>query len=366
MASTTLHIGTGNGIYRVLAHGQNIGYESSEDKVFVIDNTGLLVTGFDRVVAGNRYAFIGPGPSIPNLNIQYGGSPGSATSFQIRLEVEDRIDRTATLRDSTTWFPSQSGYQSIPVTGSILLSAMLNGDYRGGKAILHYKLDTETTWSDYTFYIRGYNPLKSNVYAYVASLPDSLAPWFYKKMMTHESGSQIDTHLRQFNPDGNVSPDWTSTIATPNWGYPDGWGIMQIDLSSIGQHLPEQGLWSWQYNVRRGLWVLNGKLNNRVAPGASGRGARQFWEEQVAAYYDFCNANPGSAPPPPDNITYGASTFGYTPQTGQHSFRDAIWIKQYNGASGGNFISWVSNHWEIHSTNSSGINYVQIVCLTQE
>jgi hypothetical protein len=69
----------------------------------------------------------------------------------------------------------------------------------------------------------------------------------------------------------------------------------------------------------------------------------------------------------PQDTTFNGSTFSYSPTGNQHSYEDAIWIKQYNGAVG-NYISWMntgifenSPRWQFNQNDSDG-DYVKKVC----
>ena len=63
----------------------------------------------------------------------------------------------------------------------------------------------------------GYSPYTSNINHV------SFFPYTYE-IALHESGTHTGDWMQQFNSStAGVGPE------TPNWGGPDGWGIMQID-----------------------------------------------------------------------------------------------------------------------------------------
>lgn len=366
-ASTVFESGNSTGLFEIDATGNSIEYTNTNPYKFIIDQAGIQITGFEVNQDNNAYAFVGAEPSLPPLTISYVGSHGNAQTYLLQLKVQHcKMVSGVTERDSTFYYPSSSTYLSVPIANSINISALLGSSYRGGTATLYYRLDTDATVQSRTFYIRGHNPSKTAVYDYVsAALPDSLAPWFYKKMMVHESGSQTGSLMKQFNAEGTLNPSWTSSVSMPNWGPPDGWGITQVDLSTSNQSIPEQGLWNWKYNVRKGLGMLNANLN-RTSSVAAGRGARQFWQQQVDAYIRYNSDNPGHQVAITPSTTYNNITFSYNPTTGQKSYRDAIWIKRYNGASPRHFLVWQNGHWLFSESNNSGLYYVRSICNTLE
>src|ERR1039458_456444 len=112
-------------------------------------------------------------------------------------------------------------------------------------------------------------------------------------------------------------------------------------------------LFSWQRNTNDGIRILNGKPKS---------GATASWINSVSLYQQYATMHGGN-PPPPGNDVYPYCTFSYSPQTSQHSFSDAIWIKRYNGIPNGDYILWntTTSSWTFHRCSSSGC-YVKAVC----
>ncbi|MFB3906710.1 MAG: hypothetical protein ACE15E_25010 [Acidobacteriota bacterium] len=171
--------------------------------------------------------------------------------------------------------------------------------------------------------------------------------WFAKRMANHESG------YRQFDSLG---------YPLPNGGHDGGYGLFQVTPpSSAAQY------WNWKANVTKGKSILDSK---RDAPTS---GATAFWDRQVQQFSDYNAGNPQNPVQPPESSIEGTFTFAYAPAAGEKSYRDAIWIKQFNGAAA-NYISWKNTgllpgeapYWKLNKTNESGINYVNRVCTTSE
>jgi hypothetical protein len=107
----------------------------------------------------------------------------------------------------------------------------------------------------YEFSIKGGNPNKYDVFAYIDANIESKW-WFFKRVAVHESGSHggIESEMKQFKPHVDSKEDlwsaWTNDSRTPLFGPPSGYGIMQLDNITP---LPDKlELWNWQANIMRG------------------------------------------------------------------------------------------------------------------
>lgn len=371
-AEATFESGLVQGIYKVKATPQGADFDESDVIIFTFAYGGvgsLFVEGFDRVVNNDKYAFITPQAQLPSLSMRYTGDTGNATSLDISLKTDyhKTVNGITVRQETETYTPSP-----FPINQIIMFSDIVNGEFRGGEMTLTYKLNNQAIAQEYKFYVRGYNPSKSAVYAYAENnFPASYTPWFYKKLMVHESGSGNVSEMLQFNIGGTVSPSPSSIAALPNWGYPDGWGIMQLDYSGSGTTTAEKCLWNWKNNVEKGLDILNDKFT-ATSTSEIGRGAEQFWNDQVTQYNAYCTALPDENVASPDITQYSNVTFSYDLEEGK-SYQDAIWIKMYNGASpnylsfnyriiGENQFEPGSGYWAFHRTNADGIDYVQSIC----
>jgi hypothetical protein len=121
-------------------------------------------------------------------------------------------------------------------------------------------------------------------------------------------------------------------------------------------------IWNWQTNIQASIAVLTSKL-------ARSGGAYNFWQRQVDQWHAWNANNPNQTYPVADPTNTGNCHFAMVddqygaPPAGFQVYADAIWIKQYNGASGGgNYVAWLNPGWVWHLTNSGGLNYVDSVC----
>ena len=100
--------------------------------------------------------------------------------------------------------------------------------------------------------------------------------------------------------------------------------------------------WNWRSNVEGGFAIVAAKEPPAVT----------FWRNQVKQWWEWNQQNPGNQRAAPADETEGPCTFKLSfaddpvwsePVTGQANaywFADAITIKAYGGASGGNYIAW--------------------------
>lgn len=135
-----------------------------------------------------------------------------------------------------------------------------------------------------------------------------------------------------------------------------GFGIFQLSPPS-----QDMQYWNWKANVDRAKVMLDAMESE----------ATTFWNNQVLQFdlwnFDF----PGDQKDPPADEPEGDITFSFDPTGGQKTFRDAIWIKRFNGASGGHYIVWRNTgvdandpFWHFGKTNNLGFNYVNRICST--
>jgi hypothetical protein len=117
-----------------------------------------------------------------------------------------------------------------------------------------------------------------------------------------------EARFRQFNIAGGF-------IGEPNWGFPNGWGIGQIDYRD--NQVPAQYLWSWRDNMFKARDTLQDKINQHEAYMRALRthhGAAVFCDPALSGVVK--------------DFTVGAQNYTL-------SVRLSDIIKRYNGASGG-------------------------------
>jgi hypothetical protein len=161
--------------------------------------------------------------------------------------------------------------------------------------------------------------------------------------------------FNQFNSDG-----------TPNWGLPQGYGIMQVDPPPS-----QQEVWDWTANIAGGKYLLLTKEN----------AATTAWNNALDGFNNWNSTHLGNQvlSLDQDQSLYQAlrvwqCTFSSNPpDSSSHLLRDAIWIMRYNGNSGGDYIIWVNNgsqvpgNWKINNLNAPAppiqtFDYVSRIC----
>jgi hypothetical protein len=190
--------------------------------------------------------------------------------------------------------------------------------------------------------IIGQQPLAGNVKSEIDSVMNPVTYWFAKRMANWESG------YKQFDSQG---------MPFPNASHDGGYGIFQLTPPFHDYHY-----WSWKANITGGKITLDTKNTD----------ATNFWNNQVQQFNTYNQEHPNSQVAPPVNTLEGPIEFSFSPQGAQKSYRDAIWIKQNNGATA-NYISWKNTgddannpYWKFNRLNEDGVNYVNKVCTTSE
>ena len=179
------------------------------------------------------------------------------------------------------------------------IATSFGNDFRGGTGTLtcHYK----TLYKVLTIHIRGNNPTSNQVDTEIGQ-----DPWFAQAICMQESS------YSQFNTVGTLGPNPAVNIrATPNWGTPDGWGLMQLDPPGGAQVL-----WHWRDNVEAGL----NHIDNPCATDAQG-----WIEEQERQQQEEDPARPLGG------MAFTFNGVDFTTANGRHPI-DACTIQRYNGA----------------------------------
>jgi len=294
---------------------------------------GLEVRDGGNVINQNEYVYIGNSPALPALTARLlpGALPGTAGwDYLVEYLRANRGDRAP-----YAWSDSAASSTTLRVNNPQRIlggTATVSVDYGGGER-------------SFVFYIRGYNPTAAQVRANNSIVT---GPWFSMAMARHESGSGCGDVILQFNEVGTLGPGWDDYRHCPNRTPDYGWGIMQLT------NPPPQDvhLWDWHRNLARGIEYLGELLGN----------AQDSWNNSVTRFNDYRTwVDPSAQPPTSD--TYGCVTYAYEPGAGERSFRDAIWMKRYNGAPNGDYIQWddANKAWVKSPLNNHDINYVSRV-----
>ncbi len=287
---------------------------------------GLSLTSNGAQVLAKGCATISSKPSMPRLVASLTSNQGLSGTVDWSLAVQytgpDSPQTTFSFNTHVTSLPANHSW-TVPFGGTFI----------GGDATLTYTYQGATQTFD--FCIDGKNPE-------VKSVKDALGtdPWFLPDIAYVES---LHTY-HQFDSDGD-----------PLFGAPHGFGIMQLDPP------PSQlDVFDWVQNLNDGI----DKVNSLES------GAAAFWDRQVAQYTAWADDH-DDTPPPPGNDSEGSCVFGYAPAGTEYSFSDAIWIKQYNGATA-NYIAWANTGanknnpmWVFHrcsATSAGEVCYVKRIC----
>ena len=253
----------------------------------------LNVTADGTPVTGGSTVYITQAPVMPALVANLVAAQGATLSGNVSWQVVFHYN-TAGSYDWSDTVPAQ------PRTLSDLSAWNISGDMSGvagGNATMAYVYGSYT--GTFKFQVLGTNPTPDMVRSRLGA-----DPWFLQQLVNHESG------YLQFNEKG--------TRGTPNFGPPNGFGIMQLDPPDSSFQI-----WDWTQNVDAGKL----RLNNFYLD--------DFWAHQVTAWSDFNDAHPSVAVMPPTDEPEGPCVFSMNPNGSAHSFSDAIWIKRYNTGNGG-------------------------------
>jgi hypothetical protein len=225
-------------------------------------------------------------------------------------------------------------------------------DFFGGKITVELR-DDEAERCDFVFYIRGKNPSETAVEEYIGE-----SPWYAINIAKHESNkNQQGRYYCQFNNPETWEPSKDSlTGACPNFGSPDGWGLMQVDPPQS-----DDELWNWKLNVDEGksrmsvhAAIADDWMNIPVGENVTKYPAGG---QRVQSYNDL-----GYVRPVPEK-TYGDVTFKDGTSI---TIEDAVAIKQYQGAAK-HHCEWnnATQAWKFNEYNVVGtqtIYYVKEVC----
>jgi hypothetical protein len=297
----------------------NNGVQVQEDAFLYIDDTPAMPNLVGRFISDNNTLQV-----EANISVQF-------------IKYYNNVVAQGVVRTRTTPFPFRT------MSWAIFLS------------------NNENT---FVFYIRGNNPEENVVQTLLSELSND-GIWFLNRLVREES------QYEQFNDGGAPSTDWTSSDDCPNWGYPNGWGLMQLDPPGL-----ENNLWNWRENVTNGYNFLNGEKRNIALGG---------WNQHIGAYntdraLDASLTNSGETHTTIINGDNETFDFDLEPGVGEYSLFDACWIKAYNGVSGdipipgenrvytGYYYIWRNQgddaenpRWVINNTNSNDRDYVSDV-----
>lgn len=358
--------GTDYGLATGLQSQNGAGTGGSASKPAGIASAGqptLQVTCNGQTVAANSSTcFISAQPAFPQLVASLVPAAGQALSGNVQWTLVAVYDSPEyPVKDPNTgvvtWYYWEYTYTTGPITLPATSSwtvANYVAQLYGGAAKLSY---TGSYSGSISFNILGNpNPFVSTVQSALAAYPwrPSL-PWYLFQLVNQESS------YKQFN---------TGTVNRylPNWGTPQGFGLMQVDLLFWPDSY-QVLIWDWTQNVTLGSGILQGDITS----------ANNFWLTQQNSFnaYNSLAAQHGAQPaPPPWDVTEGGPPgggclFSYNlGEAGAHPFSDAIAMKYYNAGAGSPYLQFVGPssptsydaHWAYSQTGGNLTDYPELVC----
>ena len=220
-----------------------------------------------------------------------------------------------------------------------------------------------------TFYIRGINPSKEEILAYLKE--KGYNEWYLPKMIMHES------KMNQFNSGTDFKPD--GFVGCPNWGYPNGYGLMQLDNFGENKdgtkiYATIHELWNWKSNIDRGVKFLREDKAKWARDKMEGY-MEEYNEDKhkiegPIKYYIAEGPNAGLEV---IELREGNNTeyeiFSIYPTERERNMTDAIIIRYYNGGLYCEYkpknIDEGRSPWVIKPINGNGFNYVERICETK-
>jgi len=300
------------------------------------DGTDQGGTGSNVICCGTNsssVAYITGDPVMPQLQIQVGN--GSLSGMNVAWWMTATSDR-----------PSLRGTNDdlrIPANTNVVLSisqpweidSYYGTNFFGGLCTVHYIIqdingNSLAPEGQYQFVIRGRNPLPNTAHNYIQAEPFAVSTLYYAwGIAKHESAQdKYNAIYCQFNAGG-------STMAFPNYGYPNGWGIFQRDDTGGGIPVTTGQVYSWKVNsdvaVQQELSQKWNSANNYLG-NLQNNYSTQFQQD-----------------PPPSYTTGNGTVFAAV---------DALCMEAYNGA--GSFSTLLSfypsnahgHRWAWHLPNA--------------
>ena len=191
----------------------------------------------------NGVAYVTGEPAAPALTAKFQGLPDF-------VEVGWKLDLTTERSERNTLDD-----RHVPATGWIVkpgdeawdIEAALN-EIVGGKNTLSMRVNGESVGA-FSHFIRGKNPLDEDVETFVHANVANPDDEIFLAIARHETRWGQYTY-NQFNP----GP--AGYVEKLNLGWPDGWGICQIDRSGSNGRTTTAEAWNWKENVLSGRAVF--------------------------------------------------------------------------------------------------------------
>lgn len=286
----------------------------------------------------------------------------------LTLRVKIYYDRNCSIRekiDSLVFGVFNVGvnkpYVLDPYYGTVTIDNKVFNVIQGGRVEIKIFTNLNTLIKTIKFAIKGQSPKIKKAMTYLNEDPFN-EMWFFKKIIKFESGKTDKNLLNQFYPNNKYEDDiwssWTSVDKCPLWGYPCGWGAMQLDNPSP----PSQALWDWKANLYKGYNLLLSKVLELDSTNSQNindwcrdvhiwNTNKQHKNSKIVAHDDFDEGG--------ITWTHALSPLfeGYANSwvkehfksvpANKHSFMDAMLIKYNNGLGSDDHSECPKNHYYI-------------------
>lgn len=290
-----------------------------------------------NVVDENSYVYIDSSPRMPQLtaSLKPTGLSGNA---KWRLHIEYK--RSPRNDDEYYPGPTTSSWKTLSAGATWNIASEFGTDFRGGKATLY--CEYQGVEYEQVFHIRAINPYENAVEDEIGA-----TPWYAIPIAKWESDRPSQgIYYAQFNEVGVFGPNPDNYMACPNFGGPNGWGIMQLDPPPS-----DETLWNWKQNIADGKAHLANPCRTSAAAWIARQEAQQQSEEPTMPLQNYI-------------FTFNGVAF----QKGTaRTPTDACTIQRYNGngADGKWVIYWKNKtetepgSWECREDK---ITYIEIIC----
>ena len=301
-----------------------------------------------NVVNENSYVYINATPQMPQLTalLKPTGLSGDA---KWRLHIEYK--RNPRNDDEYYPGPTASSWKTLSAGATWNIASEFGTDFRGGKATLY--CEYQGVEFEQVFHIRGISP-----YEYAVEDEIGATPWYAIPIAKWESDRPSQgIYYAQFNEIGVFGPNPDNYMACPNFGGPNGWGIMQLDPPPS-----DETLWNWKQNIADGKVRLDAFyaeayrwMNDEYNNGRTGLPGQRVQAR-------LSSVNGVGQDVPINDLTYGNITFSDDPSS-IYTFEQAIAISSYNGTlcpDGHShfFVSWQGTEWAINPNINDYVNQV--------
>jgi len=360
----------------------------------------------------NQALFIDNTPAMPPLQVTIVMSDGSRPTGTATFSVWGSFPQTnlntsyppngTFLIPWAYWNGLPAASQPTPQSASDTWTAGWSTPVGGGNASIQWDYNGAPQ-QPFNFCILANNPDESAVTAVLA--PSNPAYWyqywFANYISIHETnqsqfcdtGDPSRTNGADYCRNGGTSGESGPYPGRPIWGFPFGYGAMQVDPPPTSYTL-----WNWYQNLLDGIAQLQAKAgqpSDVAAQGAQNSTAYAFWNGQVQQWNDENLALQAQTPPQPtfptpESVDPGpnrannchfigsldAATGISTPNTGlpyTYWYGDAILMRMNAGTidacgHNANYISWINSkpgtpgRWAFDKTTTINSDIVYEFC----